>query len=109
MQAGFSVGKPVAGSDRYDAVHASVKWQFSAAENLADFKSDPIKYAPQYGGLCAWGTSVDELFDIDPANGWKIVDGKLYLNINGDINATFSKDQASFIAQANQNWLALNK
>jgi YHS domain-containing protein len=105
----FTVGKPVAGSDRYTTEHGGVKWQFSTAENLATFKSDPTKYAPQYGGFCAWGASVGKLFDVDPVNGWKIVDGKLYLNFNGDINATFSKDPASFIAKANQNWPSLNK
>jgi YHS domain-containing protein len=105
----FAVGKPVAGSDRYTTEYGGVKWQFSTAENLATFKSDPAKYAPQYGGFCAWGASVGKLFDVDPVNGWRIVDGKLYLNFNGDINATFSKDPASFIAKANQNWPSLNR
>jgi YHS domain-containing protein len=105
----FTAGQPVAGSDRFTTEYGGVKWQFSNAQNLAAFKSDPTKYAPQYGGFCAWGASVGKLFDIDPVNGWKIVDGKLYLNFNGDINATFSKDPAGFIAKANSNWPALNK
>jgi YHS domain-containing protein len=105
----FSVGKAVAGSDRHTAEYGGVKWQFSSAENLASFKSDPAKYAPQYGGFCAWGASVGKLFDVDPINGWKIVDGKLYLNFNAEINATFSKDPEGFITKANRNWPALNK
>ena len=105
----FTVGKPVAGSDRYTAEFGGVKWQFSSAENLALFNADAAKYAPQYGGFCSWGVSVGKLFDVDPVNGWKIVDGKLYLNFNGDINATFSKDSQGFIAKANRNWPALNK
>ncbi len=105
----FTVGQPVVGSDRYVTEYGGVRWQFSNAENLATFKSDPSKFAPQYGGFCAWGASVGKLFDVDPVNGWKIVDGKLYLNFNGDINATFSKDPASFIAKANRNWSTLNK
>ena len=105
----FTVGTPVAGSDRYTAEYGGVKWQFSSAENLAAFKSDPAKFAPQYGGFCSWGVSVGKLFDVDPVNGWKIVDNKLYLNFNGDINATFSKDPAGFINKANRNWGSLNK
>ncbi len=105
----FTVGKPVAGSDRYTSEFGGVKWQFSSAENLATFKSDPAKYAPQYGGFCAWGVSVGKLFSVDPVNGWKIVDGKLYLNFNGDINTTFSKDTAGYISKAERNWPSLNK
>ena len=105
----FTVGKPTAGADRYTAEYGGVKWQFSSAENLAAFKSDPAKYAPQYGGFCSWGVSVGKLFDVDPVNGWKIVDNKLYLNFNGDINTTFSKDADGFIRKANGNWASLNK
>jgi YHS domain-containing protein len=105
----FTAGKAVAGTDRHTTEYGGVKWQFSSAENLATFKSDPAKYAPQYGGFCAWGASVGKLFDVDPVNGWKIVDGKLYLNFNADINTTFGKDPESFIAKANRNWPALNK
>lgn len=105
----FTVGKPVPGGERFTTEYGGVKWQFSSAENLAMFKSDPAKYAPQYGGFCAWGVSVGKLFDVDPVNGWKIVDGKLYLNFNGDINTTFSKDPQGFITKANRNWPSLNK
>jgi YHS domain-containing protein len=105
----FTVGKPVQGSEHFTTEYGGVKWQFSSAENLAMFKSDPAKYAPQYGGFCSWGVSVGKLFDVDPVNGWKMVDSKLYLNFNGDINATFSKDPLGFITKANRNWPSLNK
>ena len=105
----FTAGKPTPGSDRYTSEFGGVKWQFANAENRDTFKTDPAKYAPQYGGFCIWGVSVGKLFDVDPVNGWKIIDGKLYLNFNGDINATFSKDADGFIRKANSHWAALNK
>lgn len=105
----FTAGKPTPGSDRHTTEYGGVKWQFASAESRDTFKSDPAKYAPQYGGFCSWGVSVGKLFDIDPVNGWKIVDGKLYLNFNGDINATFGKDTAGYIRNANSNWASLNK
>lgn len=105
----FTAGKPAPGSDRYTAEYGGVKWQFASVENRDTFKADPVKYAPQYGGFCSWGVSVGKLFDVDPVNGWKIVDGKLYLNFNGDINATFSKDTEGYIRKANSNWPSLNK
>jgi len=45
-----------------------------------------------------------KLFDVDPANGWKIVDGKLYLNFNADIQKVFEKDPKGFINKAAANW-----
>jgi YHS domain-containing protein len=105
----FTENKPVQGSDRYTTEFGGVKWQFSSADNLAAFKKDPAKYAPQFGGYCAWGASIGKLFDVDPVNAWKVVDGKLYLNFNGDINNTFSKAPQGFIDKANLNWPSLNK
>ena len=105
----FTKGKPTEGSSHYTSSYGGVTWQFANEENRDMFAANPAKYTPQYGGFCAWGVSVGKLFDVDPVNGWKIVDGKLYLNFNGDINATFGKDPAGFIGKANNNWPALNK
>jgi len=105
----FTDGKPVAGSDRFSASFGGVKWQFASREHLDAFQKDPTRYAPQYGGFCSWGVAQGKLFDVDPVNGWKIVDGKLYLNFNGDINATFAGDAPGFIAKANRNWPALDR
>jgi YHS domain-containing protein len=105
----FTDGKPVAGSDRYTAEYGGVKWQFATREHRDAFAADPARYAPQYGGFCSWGVSQGKLFDVDPANGWKIVDGKLYLNFNADINGTFARDAHGFIAKAERQWPALNR
>jgi hypothetical protein len=105
----FDLARPVAGLDKLTASYGGATWQFSTAENLALFKANPAKYAPQYGGYCAWGASVGKLFDVDPVNGWKIVEGKLYLNFNAEINTTFGNDARNFISKANQNWPGLNK
>lgn len=105
----FTAGKAVAGSADYTSEYGGVNWQFTSSEHRDMFKANPAKYAPQYGGFCAWGVSVGKLFDVDPVNGWKIVDGKLYMNFNGDINTTFGKDPSTFISKANANWSDLNK
>jgi YHS domain-containing protein len=105
----FTDGRPAPGSDCYTYEYGGVKWQFANREHREVFASDPQKYAPQYGGFCSWGVSVGKLFDVDPVNGWKIVDDKLYLNFNAEINDTFSKDPKGFIAKANRNWPTLNR
>lgn len=105
----FTDGKPAAGSAEYVFEYGGVKWQFVSKEHRDLFVKAPAKYAPQYGGFCAWGVSTGKLFDVDPVNGWTIHDGRLYLNFNGEINHTFAGDPASFVAKANQNWPKLDR
>ena len=54
----FTDGKPVAGSDEFTAEYDDVTWKFSSAENRDKFVADPAKYAPQYGGFCAFGAAM---------------------------------------------------
>jgi YHS domain-containing protein len=105
----FTDGRPVIGNDRHVVEYGGVKWQFASREHRDAFAADPVRYLPQYGGFCAWGVSQGALYDVDPVNGWKVVDGKLYLNFNSDINATFAGDPKGFIAKANGNWGNLNR
>lgn len=62
-----------------------------------------MKYAPAYGGYCAWAVSQGYTASIDPA-AWKIVGGKLYLNYNQEIKNKWEKEQAKFIEDADANW-----
>ena len=79
-------------------------WQFSSAENLELFKSNPEKYAPQYGGFCAWGVAAKkDLFPIDP-QAWRVVDNKLYLNYDKKVQSNWLKDTSGFIEAANKYW-----
>lgn len=105
----FKAGKPAIGSDRHTFSYGGVSWQFESRENRDLFAADPASYAPQYGGFCSWGVAQGKLFDIDPANGWTIHDGKLYLNFNADINRSFRGDTGGFVARANRNWPSLNR
>ena len=103
----FADAKPAAGKDSYTVEHAGLKWQFASAEHRDLFRADPAKYVPQYGGFCSWGVANGKLFDVDPVNGWRVVNGKLYLNFNADIQKVFDKDAAGFIARADANWPGL--
>ncbi len=104
----FTDNKPVQGSDKYTTSYRGVTWQFASAEHRDTFKADPAHFAPQYGGFCSWGVSQGKLFDVDPVNGWKVVDGKLYLNFNADIHKVWEKDSSGYIAKAEKNWPGLN-
>ena len=99
----FTVSQPTAGDDRFTAEYQGAQYRFASPENRDRFKQDPAKYAPQYGGFCAFGTSVGRKFDGDP-HAWRIVDGKLYLNLNQTIQARWLQDTAGYIRGANHNW-----
>lgn len=99
----FTKGKPVAGDDRYTAEHEGATYRFSSAEHRDTFTSDPAAYAPQYGGYCAFGTAMGRKFDGDP-NAWAIVDNKLYLNLNKEIQARWKENVPGFIKGAENNW-----
>ena len=99
----FKQGKPVAGDSRFTAQHEGVTYRFSNAEHRDAFTSDPASYAPQYGGYCAFGAAMGRKFDGDP-NAWAIVDGKLYLNLNKNIQARWKENVPGFVRGANNNW-----
>lgn len=99
----FTAGKPVAGSAKHSIVHKAATYRFSSQANLDAFKANPAKYEPAYGGYCAYGVAVGAKFDGDPRY-WKIVDGKLYLNLDANIAAAFNKDVSGNIKKANNNW-----
>lgn len=99
----FTQGKPVAGNDQFTAQYEGATYRFASAEHRDTFTADPAQYAPQYGGYCAFGTAMGRKFDGDP-NAWAIVDGKLYLNLNKNIQARWKKDVPGFIRGAENNW-----
>lgn len=99
----FKQGKQVEGSKSFELKHKGATWRFANAENLAAFKADPAKYAPQYGGYCAWAAANGYTAKGDPKY-WKVVNGRLYLNYNGDIQAKWEKDIPALVAKGDANW-----
>jgi YHS domain-containing protein len=99
----FKVNKPVQGKAEFATEYKGATWRFSSAENLAAFKANPGAYAPQYGGYCAWAVSQGYTASGDPQF-WKIVNGKLYLNYDRDVQTKWEKDIPGFIAKADKNW-----
>lgn len=99
----FTKGKPVAGKRSITHEWKGATWRFSSEENRDNFAAAPEKYAPQYGGYCAYAVAKGSTASTVP-DAWKIVDGKLYLNYSSDVQALWEADIPGFIAQANANW-----
>lgn len=104
----FTMGKPVKGQDALATEWMGAKWKFSSQANLDLFKANPEKYAPQYGGYCAYGVAQDNLVKVEPDK-FTIRDGKLYLNYDADVQAKWLKDPAGFIKAADTKFPALLK
>jgi YHS domain-containing protein len=104
----FTGSGPVKGSPQFPHQWMGAEWRFASAANRDLFAAAPEKYAPQYGGYCAYAVSENYTANIDP-EAWKIVDGKLYLNYSKSVQKIWMMDQARRIAQADRNWPGLHK
>ncbi|MEM6939392.1 MAG: YHS domain-containing (seleno)protein [Pseudomonadota bacterium] len=93
----------VAGKAAYVAEYNGAKFAFSSAENKAKFEANPAQYAPQYDGHCAYGVSKGGKVPGNP-NLWRIVDGKLYLNITKNVVGFWEEDIPGNITLAENNW-----
>ena len=104
----FAGPAPVEGSAAITAVHRGETYQFASGANRDAFTASPEKYLPQYGGYCAWAVAQGKLATGDPLVS-RVVDGKLYLNVNRDIAARWERDIPGFIRSTDANWPALKK
>jgi hypothetical protein len=96
-------GRPVEGSDAFEFEWTDLTWRFASDENRQLFAAEPEKYAPAYGGFCAYGVSLGAKPSIDP-EAWRIVDGTLYLNLSKDIQGRWGQDIPGYIAKADEFW-----
>ena len=99
-----AAGKPAEGSGDFEYEWKGATWRFASESNLELFKADPEKYAPRYGGYCAWAVSQGYTASVDPVNAWSLVDGKLYLNFSAAVKETWEKDIPGNIKKADANW-----
>lgn len=101
------VGSPqpegVKGNVAITADYNGATFAFSSEENRDAFLSDPAKFAPQYDGHCAYGVSRGGKVPANP-NLWRIVDGKLYLNITKNVVGFWEEDVPGNITLADGNW-----
>ncbi len=99
----FTDQNPTMGESAFPYTWQDATWYFANEEHQRLFASNPEKYAPQYGGYCAYAVSKGSKADIDPA-AWSIIDDKLYLNFNKSVQALWEQNSSEYIRMANQNW-----
>jgi YHS domain-containing protein len=99
----FTQGKPVLGNANFTAVHNDAIYRFSSEENRDMFVSNPDKYAPAYGGFCAYGATFGKKFEIN-GKAFEIVDGVLYVNKDENVYKAWAKSIPTHIDEADQEW-----
>jgi YHS domain-containing protein len=99
----FTQDKAVKGNKKYQFEWKGAKWHFSSQNHLDLFTSSPSKYAPQYGGWCAYAVSQNSTASIEP-DLFTIVNGKLYLNYNREVNKKWLGNQSQYIDDADKYW-----
>ena len=97
-------GVPVEGSEEYTVRYEGYDYRFASEENANTFIEDPAKYAPAYGGYCAWAIGANDALAPGDPQVYKIVDGKLYLNFNESVAERWNADIPGFIASADVNY-----
>jgi YHS domain-containing protein len=102
----FVDNKPVKGDARFSAKVGGATYHFASAANRAKFLENPVAYQPQYGGYCAFGVAKGFKPEVDP-HAFEVVDGKLYLNKNADIQNRWKADKPMMIKSADEKWKEL--
>ena len=105
----FEQGKPIKGDPTFKSTYRGATYLFASASNKAEFDKDPAKYAPQYGGFCAYGVFKGALDDFEGLGDFVIYKGKLYLNGNQSALEIFKTNIDNNIEKADTNWRRLNE
>ncbi len=96
-------GDPQKGDPGISADYKGATWVFLNDENRQEFLSDPDRFAPQFGGYCAYAASQNAVADVDPI-AWRIWDDKLYLNYSIEVRRIWANRIDENIAKANGYW-----
>lgn len=94
---------PLLGSADFTTEYEGATYRFVSQDNLDTFNADPARFAPAYGGFCAYGVSKGKKFEIDPT-AYKVVDDVLYLNFNKSVQKKWAKKTDQYISKAETNW-----
>lgn len=101
----FELNKAVKGKKDISFKYKGATWLFASNETRDLFKANPQKYAPMYGGNCAFAAAANDLTVYGDPTVWEIIDGKLYLNYSEKVEEQWKKDISGYIKESNTNWL----
>jgi YHS domain-containing protein len=103
----FDQARPVAGRPEFALDWNGATWRFASAANRDRFAADPQRFAPAYGGFCAYAVSEGYTAPTDP-EAWRIVNGRLFLNYDRSVQRTWERDIPGRVARGDANWPRLS-
>ncbi len=104
----FEQGRHVEGDAEHSYAWRGATWRFASAEHRERFAASPERYAPAYGGYCAYAMARGDRVKSDPAQ-WSIVDNRLFLNYSAGIKSRWERDVPGFVEKADREWNRLRK
>jgi hypothetical protein len=99
----FHAGQPQRGIPRFNTTYNGAVWFFTSEATRDRFRADPAKFAPQFDGYCAWAASQGYKAPANP-DYWRVVDGKLYMQVHEQAQTNWLRDIPGNIAKGNENW-----
>ena len=99
----FTQSDAVLGNSEFQSKHEDAIFAFATAEHKALFDANPEKYAPQYGGYCAYAVSKGYTASTDP-QAWSVHNDKLYLNFSKSVRALWAARREHHISSGDANW-----
>jgi ABC-2 type transport system permease protein len=104
----FKDGEPKAGDATITSTWHGATYRFASTGNQQAFLADPDKYAPQFGGYCAYAVSRGTTANGDPHQ-WAIVNDRLFLNNNALAATLWNRDRPGNIEAGGKNWPLIPK
>lgn len=103
VMAYWNKGEPEKGNPEIAFEYKDATWHFASVENRDKFAEDPEKYAPQYGGYCAYAAAKGSVVGVD-VDAWSIHNDKLYLNYSKSVGVLWALNKDGYIAKGDANW-----
>ena len=99
----FTEGRPVKGDAAHALMWHGATWYFVNAATMEAFEMNPLAYAPQYGGYCAYAMTKGAIAPTVP-EAFSVVGGRLYLNYSTEVRTIWARDIPDNIALADAHW-----
>ncbi len=99
----FTDGGPAKGTQDLSASYDGVTYYFASAEHKAQFEKEPGKYAPSFGGYCAFAVSRGDIAPIN-VDAFQIIHGHLVLQHSKNVLERWQEDSEGNFQKARANW-----